>query len=132
MLKTLNPVEELKNHPLIKNCEHLEFNFGGKKENGDYSIISDIIDGLNDICDINRALLMEQNYALMMYWETSSFRERYNFNLQQWRKGFELKTKERLNFPLDKNSDTTIVVEEKKDEIEEKTNFWTKLKSMWL
>ncbi len=131
ILKTLNPVEELKNHPLIKNREHLEFNFGGKKENQDYSIISDIIDGFNDVADVNKALLIEQNYALMMYWETSSFRDRYNFNLEEWRKGFELKTKERLNFSLNKSSDVTMTVEGKRDELETKANFWTKLKSMW-
>ncbi|AXT52941.1 hypothetical protein D1818_19735 [Aquimarina sp. BL5] len=97
MIKTLNPVEELKNHPLIINREKIDFNFGGKKENNDYLIISEIISGLTDIGDINRALLMEQNYALMMYWETSSFQERYNFNLNDWKKRFEQKTKERLN-----------------------------------
>ncbi|WP_299442890.1 hypothetical protein [uncultured Aquimarina sp.] len=97
MIKSLNPVEELKNHPLIKNRENLEFDFGGKKENKDYVIINEIITELNEIGDSNSALLMEQNYALMMYWETSSFQERYNFNLGEWRKKFEEKTKKRLN-----------------------------------
>lgn len=96
MIKSLNPMEELKSHPLIINHKNLEFDFGGKKENKDYLIIREIINGLNEIGDVNRALLMEQNYALMMYWETSSFQERYNFNLDEWRKKFEQKTKERL------------------------------------
>lgn len=71
MLKTLNPVEELTNHPLILNRENLEFAFGGKKENEDYLIIKEIIDRLHEKGETNRALIMEQNYALMMYWETS-------------------------------------------------------------
>ncbi|MCF8716441.1 tetratricopeptide repeat protein [Joostella atrarenae] len=97
MLKTLNPIEELENHPLIKNRENIEFNFGGKKENKDYIILNEIIKELHEIGDINRALLMEQNYALKMYWETSSFQERYNFNIDEWRKEFEQKTKKRIN-----------------------------------
>ncbi|WP_299555556.1 tetratricopeptide repeat protein [Seonamhaeicola sp.] len=101
MIKSLNPIEELKNHPLIENRENLEFNFGGKKENKDYLIIKDIVAGLNDIGDIDRALLMEQNYALMMYWETSSFQERYNFNLDDWKKEFEQKTKKRLKINVE-------------------------------
>lgn len=97
MIKALKPVDELKNHPLIRNREKLEFAFGGKKENHDYLIINEIITELNEIGDVSRALLMEQNYALMMYWETSSFQERYNFNLDEWRKQFEQKTQGRLN-----------------------------------
>ncbi|TXG36682.1 hypothetical protein [Seonamhaeicola maritimus] len=131
MIKALNPVEELKSHPLIKNREKLEFSFGGKKENEDYLIITEIIAGLNDIGDVNRALLMEQNYALMMYWETSSFQERYNFNLDEWKKRFELKTKERLKITLGNNTYTTMAAEVQKDKLETKTNFWSKLKSMW-
>lgn len=100
MIKTLKPVEELKNHPLIKTRENFEFNFGGKKENNDYLIIKEIIAGLNEIGETNRALLLEQNYALMMYWETSSFQERYNFNIDEWRNNFALKTKERIKITL--------------------------------
>lgn len=95
MIKTLNPLEEFKNHPLIKNRENFELDFGGKKENNNYPIINDIISGLNEIGDIERALIMEQNYALMMYSETSSFQERYNFNIDEWRKNFALKTEKR-------------------------------------
>jgi len=100
MIKTLHPVEEFKHHPLLKNSKHLEFNFGGKKENKDYTIINNIIAELRDNGDINKALLMEQNYALMMYWETSSFQERYDFNLEEWKKGFQEKTKERIKLNI--------------------------------
>ncbi len=97
MLKTLNPIEEFKNHPLIKNRENIMLDFGGKKENSDYLLINEIISGLNETGDTNRALLLEQNYALMMYWETSSFQERYHFNIEDWKMEFEQKTKERLS-----------------------------------
>jgi len=96
MIKSLNPVEELKNHPLIKNRENLEFNFGGKKENKDYLVIRKIIEELNENGDVNKALIMEQNYDLKMYWETSSFQERNNFKLEEWKKKFKEKTKERI------------------------------------
>ena len=96
MIKTLKPVEELKTHPLIKNCQNLEFDFGGKKENKDYAILNTICQELHNMGDSKRALIMEQNYALMMYRETSSFQERYNFNFNEWSKKFAQKTKERL------------------------------------
>ncbi|GAA4239221.1 tetratricopeptide repeat protein YfbP [Postechiella marina] len=97
MFKTLNPVEELENHPLLKYRENLEFSFGGKKENKDYEIITQIIKELYEIGDTKNALLMEQNYALMMYWETSSFQERNNFDITKWKNEFKQKTKGRIN-----------------------------------
>lgn len=131
MIKTLKPVEELKNHPLIKNRENFEFNFGGKKENNDYLIMKEIISGLNEIGDSNRALLIEQNYALMMYWETSSFQERYNFNIDEWRNNFALKTKERTKTTLGNIGYTTMATESQNPTKSNKTNLWSKLKSMW-
>jgi len=97
MLKTLKPIKELKDHPLIKNRENFEFDFGGKKQNENYQIMQEMITGLNEIGDRNRALIMEQNYALMMYRETFSFQERCHFNIEDWRKDFALKTKERTD-----------------------------------
>ncbi|SIQ05696.1 hypothetical protein [Maribacter ulvicola] len=96
MIKNMTPIEAYKNHPLIKNLKQIEFSFGGQKENKDYLIIREVIAGLHDIGDTNSALLLEQNYALMMYWETSSFQERYHFNIEEWRKGFAKQTKERM------------------------------------
>ncbi len=97
MLKSLEPVDELKNHPLIKNRHKLEFDFGGKKENTDYLIIKEIISELKGIGSVSQSLILEQNYGLMMYWETSAFQERYNFSLENWHADYQNKTKERLN-----------------------------------
>ncbi|UII24457.1 hypothetical protein LVD15_14110 [Fulvivirga maritima] len=96
MLNSLKPVEELKNHPLIKNRQYLSFSFGGQKVNDEYVVLSEMIEELYQIGEDNAGFLMEQNYALMMYWETTSFQERYNFDLNDWKKQFALKTKNRL------------------------------------
>jgi len=95
-LKKLHPIDEFKNHPLIRNREKLEFNFGGRKENNDYLILPNIVAELHAMGDTNKALLLEQNYALMLYWETSAFQERYNFNYSEWKKEFQKKTLHRL------------------------------------
>ena len=100
MFKNLNAIEELKNHPLIKNRKNLQFNFGGQKENKDYLVIREIIEELNQNGDTNKALIMEQNYALKMYWETSSFQERNNFKLEEWQKEFKEKTIKRLKINI--------------------------------
>ncbi|WP_417885730.1 hypothetical protein [Zunongwangia sp.] len=96
MMKNLNPIEKFKKHPLIKNREKLQFSFGGTKENNEYLIIHEIITELTEIGDLNKALVLEQNYALMMHWETASFQERYHFNSEQWRTDFKKKTSKRL------------------------------------
>ncbi|WKB80410.1 hypothetical protein QYR09_11675 [Cellulophaga lytica] len=100
LLKNCTPVKELENHPLFKNRENFDLNFGGQKENKNYEIIKDIFTELYEIGDTNKAMLLEQNYALMMYWETSSFQERNNFNINDWRSRFAQKTKSRIT--LDK------------------------------
>ncbi|SFW39317.1 hypothetical protein [Cellulophaga fucicola] len=96
MLKNLTPVAELKDHPLLRNREKIDFNFGGQKENKNYEVIKAIFTELYELGDHNRALLLEQNYALMMYWETSSFQERNNFDIKEWRNQFSQKTKSRI------------------------------------
>jgi len=96
MLKNIHPVNALKHHPLIKNRTTFDLHFGGMKENKIYSIISEIITELNAIGDTNKALIMEQNYALMMHRETASFQERNQFNLNHWQSNFKQKTRERL------------------------------------
>ncbi|WP_299008683.1 hypothetical protein [uncultured Tenacibaculum sp.] len=95
-LKNLNPIDELKQHPLIKNRKIFDLHFGGMKENKIYEIIREIITELINIGDIDKALTMEQNYALMMQRETTSFQERYHFNLNSWQRDFKQKTRERL------------------------------------
>ncbi|MEM6801162.1 MAG: hypothetical protein AAF696_07140 [Bacteroidota bacterium] len=96
LLKSLNPIEELKHHPLIINRDKLELDFGGRKENETYVVLGEIIHALREMGELNKALLLEQNYALMMQWETTSFQERYKFNLEEWKRAFEQKTKKRL------------------------------------
>ncbi|MDX8554437.1 hypothetical protein MK851_12495 [Tenacibaculum sp. 1B UA] len=95
-LKNIHPVGALKQHPLIKNRNIFDLHFGGVKENKIYTIISEILSELNVIEDIDKALIMEQNYALMMHRETTSFQERYHFNLEQWQSDFKQKTNHRL------------------------------------
>ncbi|MEN7547556.1 tetratricopeptide repeat-containing protein [Rapidithrix thailandica] len=100
LFKGLKPVSELNDHPLIRNREKLEFSFGGKKENNDYRVLRDIIDELGEREDFRSTLLLEQNYATMMYWETSAFQERYGFHLEEWKAKFKSDTEERLNRKL--------------------------------
>ncbi|MDP8163225.1 hypothetical protein QJU89_03120 [Pasteurella skyensis] len=45
MLKSLRPLEEIKNHPLVIHRNNLDFKFGGTKENPNYHTMKKIIDG---------------------------------------------------------------------------------------
>lgn len=97
LFKNLKPLSELNSHPLVRYRDKLNFKFGGTKENDNYLILQDIIWELSVIGETVKSLLLEQNYALMMYWETSAFQDRYNFNLEDWKKQFQLKVKEKFN-----------------------------------
>ncbi|SFT68208.1 hypothetical protein SAMN05216474_1770 [Lishizhenia tianjinensis] len=129
-LKSLQPLEELENHPLIKYRDQLTFDFGGKKENDDYKIIKKIIVELEEIGEQHRALIMDQNYASMMYWETSSFQERHNFNVNDWRRDFILKTKGRT-VNLDNLNKVEERVKHAKPLPAHKSSFWGKIKKLW-
>ncbi len=43
------------------------------------------IDAYFSLEEITIALRLHQNYAYMMWGETSAFQERYNFDLSRWR-----------------------------------------------
>lgn len=92
MLKALKPVEELRHHPLLKNRGQLGFDFGGKKDNKDYPILREIVAELHALGEIDKALLLDLNYATKMHRETSAFQERYGFDEEEWKLNFSLKT----------------------------------------
>ena len=94
LFKNMKPIDELTDHPLIKYRDKLEFNFGWKKENDDYLILQKIIKEFKDRWDYRNWFILEQNYVNMMTWETSSFRERYNFDYEKWKQDFKKNTEQ--------------------------------------
>ncbi len=92
LIKNLKPTSKFENHPLIKQKNNLVFKFGGAKENPIYGVLRKIMNELFENGNYKKALLLEQNYALMMSSETTSFQERYGFNYAKWKDDFKNKT----------------------------------------
>ncbi|MFM2478636.1 tetratricopeptide repeat-containing protein [Celerinatantimonas sp. MCCC 1A17872] len=88
MLKNPRYQEYLQGDPVISRMAQMEFDFGGQKHNPIYPLLKECV---NDYFNANQpvqALLLYQNYAYMMRAETSSFQERYEFDLSSWQSEF--------------------------------------------
>jgi hypothetical protein len=80
--------EILAEDPLIARMNELKFTYGGTKENYDYQIYLECIDEYFKKGMYMSGLYLLQNYGYMMYSETISFQERYNFDLSSWQKRY--------------------------------------------
>jgi hypothetical protein len=67
--------------PLWLRRHSLTFKFGGSKENRDYDFLRQIIDGYVEQGDSIKATLLLQTYGELMSRETTSFQERYAFDV---------------------------------------------------
>lgn len=92
IIRNLKPIPEFENHPLIKYKDELIFKFGGTKENSIYLTLKKMINELFENGIFKEALMLEQNYALMMNWETISSQKRYGFDYEKWKDEFMDKT----------------------------------------
>jgi hypothetical protein len=79
-----NCSSELASNPIWINRERLTLKFGGVKENDQYRILRDAIDIYLGNSMFVSAMTLMQTYAQMMYSETVSFRERYNFDTKEF------------------------------------------------
>lgn len=71
---------EIESDPIWLNRERLTLKFGGVKENDEYKILRDAIDQYLADSAFVRAMTLMQTYAQLMYSETVSFQERYDFD----------------------------------------------------
>ena len=79
-----NCPKEQASDPIWINRERLTLKFGGVKENDQYRILRDAIDVYLGNSMFISAMTLMQTYAQMMYSETISFRERYNFDAREF------------------------------------------------
>ncbi len=96
MLQNKMALKLLPNDPIVKRASDLTQSFGGAKENSNYPLLKDSIHEYFDQGENIKGLLLYQNYAYMMYMETSSFQERYHFNIEEWRNEYSKLCKEIL------------------------------------
>jgi len=84
MLNTAKKKGILSDDPLIKRVDSFTLDFGGKKENDVYEVFTECIQEYLERGEKTRGLIMNQNYGYQMMMETSSFQERYGFDLKEW------------------------------------------------
>lgn len=65
--------------PIWRVRHELKMNFGGLKQNADYNLLREAIDGYLAQTDFVRASTLLQTYSELMYSETTAFQERYGF-----------------------------------------------------
>ena len=97
LLKKINQNGILKNDPIIKRLDVLQLTFEYNKTEISYEILKDAYLEYFTVGDFITALILEHNYALMMYFETQSVQDLHNFNLKQWRIDYAFKCKKYLN-----------------------------------
>lgn len=88
--------EVLNKDPIIQRIDEFELNFGGVKENRIYPIMYECIQEYFNNGQFVEGLILYQNYGYMMYSETSSFQDRYNFNLKNWQSEYSELCKKHL------------------------------------
>lgn len=96
MLQNKTALELLPKDPIVKRANDLTQSFGGTKENSNYPLLKDAINEYLEQGENIKGLSLYQNYAYMMYMETSSFQERYNFNAEEWRNEYSQLCKDKL------------------------------------
>jgi tetratricopeptide (TPR) repeat protein len=97
MLQNKTARELLPDDPIVKRADELTQSFGGVKENANYPLLKDAVDEYLLQGENIKGLSLYQNYAYMMYTETSSFQDRYNFNLDAWREEYAQLCNEKLS-----------------------------------
>jgi len=96
MLQSNNAKEILPNDPIVKRVNNLNLGFGGEKENNNYPLLKECIEEYFEQGEDIKGLSLFQNYAYMMYSETTAFQERYNFNLSEWQSEYSELCKNKL------------------------------------
>jgi tetratricopeptide (TPR) repeat protein len=96
MLQSKSAKEFLPNDPIIKRAGELTQSFGGVKENINYPLLKEAVEEYLDQGENIKALSLYQNFAYMMHSETSSFHERYEFNMTCWQKEYSQLCGEKL------------------------------------
>ncbi len=88
MLQKAKDLHHLSSDPIVKHCTQLSANYGSIKHNDNYPLLLECIDEYFVLGKTIPALLLFQNYALMMNGETLAFQQRYNFDLIEWQNQF--------------------------------------------
>lgn len=88
MIQSGQNVPELAQDPLVKRSKLLTTRFGGEKENSNYGLLRECAREYLANGDRISGLMLEQNFALMMQGETTSFQERNGFVLKDWQSQF--------------------------------------------
>lgn len=86
----MTPSDELKDHPIVKRKTNLikggDFNTPFTM---DYNLFPEIVEELKERKDYRIAMLMRQNYGLLMTSETEDVIERHHFNIDTWFESFK-------------------------------------------
>ena len=77
-------VPSVESDPIWLARSQLKLVFGGKKENADFPVLLNAINGYLAQSQFLRASTLMQTYAELMSAETVSFQERYEFNLEKF------------------------------------------------
>jgi hypothetical protein len=83
-LRLLQDAQGHLNDPLVERSGDLDMNYGGTKENPNYRILQECINAYLASPTPLIGLLLNQNYAYMMYMETTAFQERHKFDSKEW------------------------------------------------
>lgn len=81
-----NPV--FADDPIVRRSVDLTPSFGGERENRNYLLLKGCVDDYMSQGFALEGLQVYQNYAFMMVTETTSFQERYVFELKTWQDEF--------------------------------------------
>jgi tetratricopeptide (TPR) repeat protein len=85
----MTPSEELKEHPVIKRKTDLIQGGDFKTPfSMSYALVGEIVEELKEGKDYRTALLMQQNYGLLMASESEEVIGRHSFNIDTWYEGF--------------------------------------------
>ncbi len=83
-LKMVQNAGENTDDPISACSRHLTMKWGGTKENTNYDILKHCIASYLASPTPIPGLLLNQNYGYMMMMETTSFQDRYGFDLSAW------------------------------------------------
>ncbi len=87
----------LSNDPLVKRLDEILLTFEYNKTEISYNTLKEAYLEYFDNENYIESLILEHNYALMMYFETQAFQDKHNFKVEKWRIEYEQKCKKYLN-----------------------------------
>lgn len=88
MLSQVQLQTYLEDDPFIRRLDGFKPGFGGEKHNDNYPIMLAASREYLEAGQVLPGLMLYQNYAYSMYFETQAFQERYGFELTRWQSEF--------------------------------------------